>query len=219
MLCTERRGKILKHADLWRAIDRLAEKHGMSVSGLARRSGLDPTTFNKSKRITKEGKQRWPSTESISKVLTATGDSLAEFVAQMGEGNASVLAQRIPVIGYAQAGDKGYFDDAGYPTGSGWDEVLFPQIGDLHVFALEISGDSMEPIYRDGDTIVVSPAAGIRRGDRVVVRTRDGEVMAKELARQSARKVELVSLNEAHPDRTLNVEEIDWIARIVWASQ
>ena len=208
---------MLKHADIWRAIDRLAEKHGMSASGLARRSGLDPTTFNKSKRITKEGKQRWPSTESVSKVLNATGDSLAEFVAQMGEGNASVLAQRIPVIGYAQAGDKGYFDDAGYPTGSGWDEVLFPQIGDLHAFALEISGDSMEPIYRDGDTIVVSPGAGIRRGDRVVVRTRDGQVMAKELARQSARKVELVSLNEEHPYRTLNVEEVDWMARIVWA--
>ncbi len=210
---------MLKHADVWRAIDRLAEKHGMSASGLARRSGLDPTTFNKSKRITKEGKQRWPSTESVAKILAATGDSLAEFVAQMGEDNASVLAQRIPVIGYAQAGDKGYFDDAGYPTGSGWDEVLFPQIGDLHAFALEISGDSMEPIFRAGDPIVVSPGAGIRRGDRVVVRTRDGEVMAKELARQSARKVELVPLNEEHPDRTLNVEEIDWIARIVWASQ
>ena len=210
---------MLKHADVWRAIDRMAEKHGMSPSGLARRSGLDPTTFNKSKRITKEGKQRWPSTESVAKILTTTGDSLAEFVAQMGEDNASVLAQRIPVIGYAQAGEEGYFDDAGYPTGNGWDEVLFPQIGDLHAFALEISGDSMVPIFRDGDTIIVSPSADIRRGDRVVVRTRDGEVMAKELARQSARKVELVSLNKAHPDRSLDVEEIDWIARIVWASQ
>ena len=210
---------MLKHADVWRAIDRLAAKHGMSASGLARRSGLDPTTFNKSKRITKEGKQRWPSTESVSKVLTATGDSLAEFVAQMGEDNASVLAQRVPVIGYAQAGDRGYFDDAGYPTGSGWDEVLFPQIGDLHAFALEISGASMEPIYRDGDTIVVSPAADIRRGDRVVVKTKEGEVMAKDLSRQSARKIELASLNKDHADRSIEVEEIDWIARIVWASQ
>ena len=210
---------MLKHADVWRALDRLATKHGMSASGLARRSGLDPTTFNKSKRITKEGKQRWPSTESVSKVLAATGDSLAEFVALMGEGNASVLAQRVPVIGYAQAGDKGYFDDAGYPTGSGWDEVLFPQIGDLHAFALEISGASMEPIYRDGDTIVISPAADIRRGDRVVVRTKEGEVMAKELSRQSARRIELASLNKDHPDRSLDVEQIDWMARIVWASQ
>jgi phage repressor protein C with HTH and peptisase S24 domain len=191
----------------------------MSASGLARRSGLDPTTFIKSKRITKEGKQRWPSTESVSKVLAATGDSLAEFVALMGEDNASVLAQRVPVIGYAQAGDKGYFDDAGYPTGNGWDEVLFPQIGDPHAFALEISGTSMEPIYRDGDTIVVSPAADIRRGDRVVVRTKDGEVMAKELSRQSARKIDLSSLNKDHSDRSFEVEEIDWIARIVWASQ
>jgi phage repressor protein C with HTH and peptisase S24 domain len=210
---------MLKHADVWRALDRLAAKHGLSASGLARRSGLDPTTFNKSKRITKEGKQRWPSTESVSKVLAATGDSLAEFVALMGEDNASVLAQRVPVIGYAQAGDKGYFDDAGYPTGNGWDEVLFPQIGDPHAFALEISGTSMEPIYRDGDTIVVSPAADIRRGDRVVVRTKDGEVMAKELSRQSARKIDLSSLNKDHPDRSFEVEEIDWIARIVWASQ
>ncbi len=210
---------MLKHADVWRAIDRLAEKHGMSPSGLARRSGLDPTTFTKSKRITKEGKQRWPSTESVAKILSATGDSLAEFVARMGEENASALAQRVPVIGYAQAGDKGYFDAAGYPTGSGWDEVLFPQIGVLHAFALEISGDSMEPIYRDGDTIIVSPGAEIRRGDRVVVKTRDGEVMVKVLARQSARKVELMSLNREHPNRTLVVSQIDWIARIVWASQ
>ncbi len=210
---------MLRHSDVWRAIDRLAAKHGLSASGLARRSGFDRTAFNKSKRITKEGKQRWPSTETIAKILAATGDSLAEFVAQMGEGNAAVPAQRIPVIGYTQAGGKGYFDDAGYPTGSGWDEVLFPQIADTHAYALEISGDSMEPIFHDGDTIIVSPSADIRRGDRVVARTRDGEVMAKELARQSARKVELVSLNKAHPDRSLNVEEIDWIARIVWASQ
>jgi phage repressor protein C with HTH and peptisase S24 domain len=87
----------------------------------------------------------------------------------------------------------------------------------------------MEPIYRDGDTIVISPAADIRRGDRVVVKTRQGEVMAKELARQSARKIELTSLNKDHPDRSLpdrslpdrslEVEEIDWMARIVWASQ
>ncbi len=108
---------------------------------------------------------------------------------------------------------------AGYPTGTGWDEVLFTQNGDLHAFALEISGDSMEPIYRDGDTMIISPAAGIRRGDRVVVKIRVGEVMAKELSGQSVRKIELASLNKDHSDRSLEFKEIDWIARIVWASQ
>jgi phage repressor protein C with HTH and peptisase S24 domain len=210
---------MLRHADVWRAIDRLAEKYGMSPSGLARRAGLDPTTFNKSKRITKDGKLRWPSTESVAKILTATGASLAEFVSQIGEDQSGVLAQRVPVIGSAQAGDAGYFDDAGYPTGSGWDEVLFPHIGDPHAYALEISGDSMEPVYRDGDLIVVSPSAGIRRGDRLVVKTTGGEVMAKQLARQSARKIELMSVNRDHPDRSLDTEDIAWMARIVWASQ
>ncbi|MDH3911910.1 MAG: helix-turn-helix transcriptional regulator [Rhodospirillales bacterium] len=210
---------MLRHSDIWRAIDRLAAKYDMSASGLARHAGLDPTTFNKSKRITKDGKHRWPSTESVSKVLNATGASVAEFVALISEENASALAQRVPVIGYAQAGQAGFFDDAGYPAGSGWDEVLFPQIGDTNAYALEISGQSMEPVYRDGDVIIVSPAAGVRRGDRVVVKTREGEVMAKQLIRQTALKVELVSVNRDHPDRTLDMRQIAWMSRIIWASQ
>lgn len=210
---------MLRHADIWRAIDRLAEAHGMTASGLARRAGLDPTTFNKSKRRTKDGKERWPSTESISKVLRATGASFSEFVALVGIDGDRPPVQRIPVIGHAQAGQAGYFDDAGYPTGQGWDEVLFPHLGDPHAYALEISGDSMEPVYRDGDLIVVSPEASVRRGDRVVVKTLEGEVMAKQLVRQTARRIELVSVNQAHDDRALDLEEIAFMARIVWASQ
>jgi phage repressor protein C with HTH and peptisase S24 domain len=68
---------MLKHSDIWHAVDRLAARYSMSPSGLARRAGLDPTTFNKSKRITREGKQRWPNTESIAKILEATGASIA----------------------------------------------------------------------------------------------------------------------------------------------
>ena len=210
---------MLRHADVWRAIDQLAAKYGFSPSGLARRAGLDPTTFNKSKRVTSEGKQRWPSTESVAKILSATGASLAEFVSLIGEENASALAQRIPVISYAQAGHNGFFDETGYPTGSGWDEVLFPQIGDPNAFALEISGDDMQPVYRDGDTVIVSPAASIRRGDRIVVKTLEGEVMAKQLRRMTARRVELVSLNPAEEERVLSAGEVAWMSRIIWASQ
>jgi phage repressor protein C with HTH and peptisase S24 domain len=210
---------MLRHADIWRAIDALAAKYGMSPSGLARRAGLDPTTFNKSKRVTAEGKLRWPSTESVAKILAATGASLAEFVALVGEENAGALAQRIPVIGYAQAGQSGFFDDAGFPVGNGWDEVLFPHIGDQHAYALEVSGDSMTPVYRDGDIIVVSPESSLRRGDRVVLKTTEGEVMAKELVRQTARKIELSSINKSHDDRSIPTDKVAWMARIIWASQ
>ena len=77
----------------------------------------------------------------------------------------------------------------------------------------------MEPVYRDGDTIIVSPAASLRRGDRVVLKTTDGEVMAKQLARRGARKIELLSLNSSHPDRTLATEQVSFVHRIIWASQ
>jgi phage repressor protein C with HTH and peptisase S24 domain len=210
---------MVKHSEIWRAIDRLAEQHGLSPSALARRSGLDATTFNKSKRTTRDGKQRWPSTESIARILEATGASMSEFVSLLGEGRGHITAPRLPLLGFAQAGSAGYFDDAGYPSGSGWDEIPFPDLSDPHAYALEITGDSMEPVYRDGDIIIVGPETKPRRGDRVVLKTRSGEVMAKVLRRQSANWYELKSFNPAHEDRVIPAEEVEWLARILWASQ
>jgi len=210
---------MLRHNSVWHAIDRLAREHGMSTSGLARRAGLDPTTFNKSKRITREGKLRWPSTESISKILGATGAPLAEFVSYIGETDGGGIYRNIPLIGFAEAGSQGFFDDAGFPIGGSWDEISFPGMDDPNAFALEVSGDSMEPVFRDGDTIIISPQASVRRGDRVVAKTRAGEVMAKQLVRQTARHIELLSLNPAHEGRSLDVQDVEWMSRVVWASQ
>jgi len=209
---------MLTHAQVWSAIDRLAARAGLSASGLARRAGLDPTTFNKSKRVTAEGRERWPSTESIAKALAATGTSIDIFVKLISSA-AAPATRAVPLIGFAEAGAGGYFDDGGFPVGEGWDEIAFPAVSDEHAFALEVSGASMEPAYRDGDVILVSPAAPIRRGDRVVVRTKSGEVMAKELKRRTAKSIELRSLNTEHADRTISAADVLWIARILWASQ
>jgi phage repressor protein C with HTH and peptisase S24 domain len=208
---------MLTHAQVWSAIDRLAGRAGLSPSGLARRAGLDPTTFNKSKRITPQGRPRWPSTESIAKALAATGTPIETFVALIEPGTAAA-PRPVPLLGFAEAGG-GHLDDGGLPAGESWNEIAFPTVNDEHAYALAISGRSMEPAYRDGDIIVVSPAASVRRGDRVVVRTRAGEVMAKELKRRTAKSIELKSLNAEHPDRTLAASEVLWIARILWASQ
>ena len=77
----------------------------------------------------------------------------------------------------------------------------------------------MEPVYRRGDRIVVAPGVAVRRGDRVVARTRDGEVLAKVLGRQTERLVELLSLNPTYPPRELARGDVAWMARILWASQ
>jgi phage repressor protein C with HTH and peptisase S24 domain len=221
----------MRHDDIWRAIDALAAENGLSASGLARRAGLDATAFNPSKRIGGDGRARWPSTESVAKVLAATGTGFETFATLVtgapspsrggsGADHARMPPpRRIPLIGFAQAGGDGYFGDGGYPVGGGWDEISVPEVGDQNAYALEISGESMEPVFRDGDIVIVSPGTAVRRGDRVVVRTAKGEVMAKQLKRQSARRIDLLSLNPAHPDHSFDLSEISWMHRIVWASQ
>jgi phage repressor protein C with HTH and peptisase S24 domain len=208
---------MLTHDQIWTALDRLAERAGLSASGLAKKSGLDPTTFNKSKRVTADGRERWPSTESLSKALAATGSSIDAFVQLIGDATRSVPS--VPLLGLAQASAGGAFDRDGLPAGKGWSEIALPAVHDEHAYALEISGDAMKPTYRDGDVIVVSPGTPIRRGDRVVVKAADGEVMIRELKRRTAKTLELQSLTANPVDRTLNATDIAWIARIVWVSQ
>ena len=210
---------MLKHADIWRAIDRLASAKGLTASGLARQAGLDPTTFNRSKRAGADGKLRWPSTESIAKVLEATATPFCDFVGLIGETRGPAAVQRLPVLDCSQAGDSGHFDEAGHPVGEGWDALLFPNLGDSRAYVLEMAGDAMAPAYRDGDRLVVSPAAGIRRGDRVVALTRAGELLIRQLARETATRIELQALNPTHPDRAFLRGEIAWMARILWAGQ
>jgi phage repressor protein C with HTH and peptisase S24 domain len=210
---------MLTHKQIWDGIDALASHHELSPSGLAKLAGLDPTTFNKSKRDANDGKPRWPSTESIAKVLQATGSSLEEFVALVMHKQSARALRFVPLVGFAQAGNEGYFDDAGFPAGAGWEEIAFPELGDPHAYALEITGESMLPVYRDGDRIIVSPAASVRRGDRVVVRTTQGEVMVKQLRRMSARRIELQSFNPSFEDRVFDLSELSFIHRIIWSSQ
>lgn len=77
----------------------------------------------------------------------------------------------------------------------------------------------LRPVYRDGDTVIVSPAASVRPGDRVVVKTGNGEVLARRLHRETGRKLELACLNPQLPMLTIERTDIKWMARIVWTSQ
>ena len=212
--------KMFSHKQVWAAIDTIAERYGYSASGLAKKSGLDPTSFNPSKRNGPDGRPRWPTTESIANLLDAAGASVEEFADLLsGRKGQPPRRKQIPLLGLARAGKGGYFDDSGFPVGNGWDEIDVPGVTDNTAYALEITGDSMLPVYREGDTIIVSPSATVRKGDRVVVKTTDGQVMAKIMQRQTAKNLELASFNAAHDTRTLDMKDVDWMARIIWASQ
>lgn len=209
----------LSHAQIWTAIDRLARREGLSASALAKRAGLDATSFNPSKRFGpgEPPRPRWPSTESLTRILGVTGLSLADF-AELAH-DAPERPAVIPMLGMAQAGQDGFFDDAGLPTGDGWLQTELPRPRDS-LLGLRIVGDSMAPLYRAGDQIIVDrEATDVRKGDRVVVRTTGGETLAKELAAISARSVTLASINPAYEPRVIPRAAIVWMGRILWVSQ
>ena len=209
----------LSHAQIWKAIDGLARHEGLSVSALAKRAGLDATSFNPSKRFGPGDppRPRWPSTESLTRILTATGLSLGEFATLARD--AVERPATVPMLGMAQAGQDGYFDDAGLPVGDGWEQTDLPRSRDS-LLSLRIVGDSMAPLYREGDRVIVDrEATEVRKGDRVVVRTTGAETLAKEVAALTPTAVTLASVNPAYETRTLPRNQIVWMGRILWVSQ
>jgi phage repressor protein C with HTH and peptisase S24 domain len=210
--------KHLTHDQVWRALDLLAQRNNLSASGLAKRAGLDPTAFNKSKRIAPDGHQRWPSTESIAKCLEATNTSVEEFSALLGS-RGERPGVVLPLVRLDEAAQPKMFDETGLPGEKGWDELNFPAIQDQQAFAIEVTGDGLMPFYRDGARLVVAPTETVRAGDRVVIMLHDGRLMVRELRRQTARALELRSFAPAAEDESVSVRDVAWMSRIVWASQ
>ena len=209
----------LSHGQIWKAIDGLARREGISASALARRAGLDSTSFNPSKRFGPGDppRPRWPSTESLTRILQATGLSLGEFATLAQD--APERPSTVPMLGMAQAGLDGFFDDAGLPIGDGWEQTELPRTKET-LLSLRVTGDSMTPLYREGDRIIVDrEASDVRKGDRVAVRTTGGETLAKEVTGLTARAVTLASVNPAYEPRVVPRKDIVWMGRILWVSQ
>jgi phage repressor protein C with HTH and peptisase S24 domain len=198
----------LDHDRLWRAIDALASGAGLTPSALARRAGLDPTSLNKSKRVTADGRPRWPSTESLSKILAATGatlDDLSRLVDGAGlppPGMAVVLATAPGTLGFREGGD-------GAEAGMSGDEVETVRLRD----------SCLLPLYRPGDVLVLGPRVAPRAGDRVLLCLTN---RPPRVAIFWSRDDEAVVWGEApggEPRHLSVVAEIDRVVRILWASQ
>ncbi|MDH7796660.1 MULTISPECIES: helix-turn-helix transcriptional regulator [unclassified Beijerinckia] len=209
---------MLTHQQIWSAIDALAEREGITASALARKSGLDPTTFNKSKRATTDGRLRWPSTESVAKCLAATDTTIEDFVELMVPENERPR-RSIPLIDLARASHKDAFDDDGLPAGEGWHESDLPAIADGETYALDVSSDDLLPLYRSGDRLIISAAAIPRSGDRVVLKTRQGVLHIGALKHVSDTSLELKAPQTSAPDQVIEMDDIAWMSRIIWVSQ
>lgn len=206
---------MLTHDRIWSALDRLAERYGLTPSGLARKAGLDPTTFNRSKRsdYPMSGRTKWPSTLSVSKVLTATGASLEEFTRLIDPKVARARAM-IPVIGMRKARLGRSWNDGWPIDGPDWDEVALAPAGEK-MFAIRVDGRDLEPVFRAGDVVILSPTASMREGDRVMIRMRSGDIVAKKIVGHDRTTFRIRALAEEHADRAVPKHEISWIARVM----
>ncbi|MBB2202298.1 helix-turn-helix transcriptional regulator [Gluconacetobacter tumulisoli] len=174
---------MIRHRDLWQALDTLAAERGLTPSGLARAAGLDVTAFNPSKRVTPAGRPRWPGTESLARVLDVTGTTLEAF-SRMLDGHAPHRATRpaartrLRMSPLSHLELDGMFDSAGLPTGRHWDAWDLPGAAESDCYAVLVDTDAFDPVFRVGATLVVSPGAAIRRHDRVVLHRPDATLCA-----------------------------------------
>ena len=212
----------MKHEDIWRALDTLAAEKGLSPSGLARAAGLDPTAFNRSKRATRRG-LRWPSTESLSRVLSATGASLETFTTLVGGARALTIgrshrARHLPLLPLSRLDVDGLFDEAGYPSGQAWEQTEVPQPGDPHGYAVQVDSARLEPVFREGGTVILSPEAPVRPGDRVLLRRAEGPVEACIVTGRAPERFDFDRLDVDGPALSCRGGELAWLHRIVWVS-
>lgn len=194
---------MLSHDQIWNAIDSLAERYGLSASGLAKRAGLDPTTFNPSKRVSPDGRLRWPSTESLAKVLDATGAELDEFMALIG---------RKPT---GKMRPKALRSD-GFPSGQGL-STLAGAVADRRNAVVKVEGWEGAPFYGPGTMLIVSPDAP-RKGERTAIMSRSGLRLGT-MRKKGTKAVELASMNDTGPVIQIPITDILWMGRIRFASQ
>jgi len=206
------------HDQIWAAIDRLADSRGFSASGLARQAGLDPTAFNRSKRISPNGKPRWPSTESLAKILAVTDCTMRDLLSLI-EG-AAPDAPSIPILAYNDA-------RSGKNTPRAKAEHYTPRFDldapDMDMtFALVVEDNRLSPLFRNGSTLILSRHNKAGAQDRILFYHTEMGLCAG-IVEQTTKKSLMISMPDANNSGALISEQISeddlsWAARILWAS-
>ncbi len=191
---------MLTHGQIWFAVDALASRFELSPSGLAKKAGLDPTSFNKSKRKTSDGRERWPSTESLAKILAATETTLQDFV---------------NLVEYS--GRSGFAEDTAAPDF----QVNMPEAlaKDDQTRAIQLNEDHYAPFYNKGTTILVSSESKLKPGQKALFTLANGSIRIGIIYKTSAKKIEAEILYKKKHKRILLKQDIASVVRIVWVSQ
>ncbi len=120
-----------------------------------------------------------------------------------------VNTRRIPLISYVQAGALAHKSPIDAFDGS-FEYVMTDMDWSQYTFALRISGDSMEPDFKEGDVIIVDPEIEPTPGEFVVAKNGEHEATFKKyrptfVTQEGKQHFELIPLNNDYP--TMNSAE------------
>nr|WP_321981730.1 hypothetical protein [uncultured Cohaesibacter sp.] len=239
---------MLSHKRLWQAIDALAAREGVSTTSLARMAGLDASIFNRSKRFQPNGRPRWPSTESIARILDATQVSVETFFVELlGERQCVVwsyqdildqtLAADIPSLDHTvPSSSRSGSDDSDHIGLIGSFDSPSPQQGEKletaspkgalspaeRVFLFRIEEDRLTPFYKEGTSLLLGLYCPITEGDRVVFFCRDDHergIIVGDISADHDGAFYLVPLDQAQAALPVTDDNKLRLVKILWASQ
>lgn len=212
------------------AARRRAQK--MSQDELARRIGITRVSISKWESGLNQPKGRY--LNDLAAALGVTVDWLLT-----GEGNAPessgepqipgyhnvepaviLPGKRIPVLSYVQAGNwREMCEQASNFDGNVEFVAASSEIGP-YGFGLWLRGDSMMPLFKEGDLIIVDPDEGPQPGDYVVAKNGSGEATFKKyrprgIDENGQEVFELVPLNDDYPTMHSDRQHIQIIGVMV----
>jgi SOS-response transcriptional repressor LexA len=188
-------------------------ERGLSARQLAGKVGVSDAHI-----IYIEKGQRQASFGKIMGILNALGVGIHELLDEIGRGDVNVEhvslsgAYRVPVVTWVTAGIWREVCDAFEPGDA--DEWIESDVKGRNVFALRVTGDSMEPEFKEGEVIIVNPHLEAAPNDYVVVKNRDEQATFKQLKKYGPRWV-LHPLNPKYPDQEVKRGDFRVIGRVV----
>lgn len=199
----------------------LARRVGVSTQAVQQWESKDPDTRTAPRRA---AKLKVAAELGVTPLWLDYGDDLPSYLLEAQTPDAAPRVRELqvpfapkprllPIIGFAIAtpDEDGYFDDMGYAPNAAMEYVLTWHSDDPSAYGLRVKKDSMSPRIRSGEIIVIEPSAQVSSGDDVLVKLRNGRKMVKRLLYQRGGEVGLHSVNVAHQELTISLEEVEAI--------
>lgn len=185
---------------------------GLSAKRLAHLVGISDAHV-----IYIEKAQRRATFDKIMNILTALGVRLEEMLIEIGrtENVEPAVVEshgRVPVVSWVTAGSWKDIADAFEPGDA--DEWIDSDVKGKNVFALRVTGDSMEPEFKNGEIITINPHLEAMPNDYIVVKDREEKATFKQLKKYGSKLV-LHPLNPNYQDQEVRRGEFKIIGKVV----